>query len=150
MASSEKTDIEEIAPNTEPQPQNQDVEELKVLSNPSQTSIGLGKIDDIIIDTVNAETEYTPEQFRKLRWKIDLWLLPLMWVCIHPEKIPEISCIARALLSSRFPRFAMGHSKQTRRLSVFKPYSEFAQTHISLGSNSLVSISVLPMAFKQF
>jgi ACS family allantoate permease-like MFS transporter len=117
MASSEKTDIEEIAPDTEPQPQTRDVEELKVLSNPSQASVGLGKIDDIIIDTVNAETEYTPEQFRKLRWKIDLWLLPLMWVCIRPEKIPEIRCIAGILLSSRSSQVCYG-TQQADKTSV--------------------------------
>jgi hypothetical protein len=87
MASPAKVDNEEIAPKAETQAQFRDVEELKVLSNPSQASIGLGKIDDIVIDTVNAETEYTAEQFHKLRWKIDLWLLPLMWVRVHPESI---------------------------------------------------------------
>ena len=54
---------------------------LTALSNPTEASVGYGKIDELIVDTVNAEAEYTPEQFRKLRWKIDLWLLPLMWVC---------------------------------------------------------------------
>jgi hypothetical protein len=37
-------------------------------------------ISDVALDTVEAEHEYTDEDFRKLRWKIDLWLLPLMWV----------------------------------------------------------------------
>jgi len=131
MASSEKTDIEEIAPKTEPQPQTRGVEELKVLSNPSQTSIGLGKIDDIIIDTVNAETEYTPEQFRKLRWKIDFWLLPLMWVCIHPEKFPEISCIARALLSSRSSQVCYGTQQADKTsVSVQAVFGIRADTHL--------------------
>jgi len=31
-------------------------------------------------DTVAATSEYTAEQYRKLLWKIDLWLLPVMWV----------------------------------------------------------------------
>jgi hypothetical protein len=81
MSSPTPMDIKEVPPSTELHPEPRDVEELKVLSTPSQPSLGLGKIDDIIVDTINAETEYTPEQFRKLRWKIDLWLLPLMWVC---------------------------------------------------------------------
>jgi len=82
MSSPIPIDIKEITPSTKPNSEARDVEELKVLSTPSQPSLGLGKIDDIIVDTINAETEYTPEQFRKLRWKIDFWLLPLMWVCV--------------------------------------------------------------------
>jgi hypothetical protein len=82
MSSPTLIDIKETPPSTEPHSEPRDVEELKVLSSPSQPSLGLGKIDDIIADTVNSETEYTPEQFRKLRWKIDLWLFLLMWVCV--------------------------------------------------------------------
>jgi hypothetical protein len=35
---------------------------------------------DITVGTATAETEYTEAEYRRLRWKIDLWLLPLMWV----------------------------------------------------------------------
>jgi hypothetical protein len=56
-------------------------DDLKIVPSTAAASIAPGGVDDVIIDTINAETEYTPEQFKKLRWKIDLWLLPLMWVC---------------------------------------------------------------------
>ena len=40
-----------------------------------------GEIVEIIAqDPVTAESEYTETEYRRLRWKIDLWLLPLMWV----------------------------------------------------------------------
>lgn len=42
--------------------------------------------DELAVDIVNAaeQHEYTDEQFRKLRWKIDRVLLPIMWVCFSP------------------------------------------------------------------
>lgn len=44
-------------------------------------SLAEGKIGDAAEDIVHAaEAEFTPEQYRKLLWKIDLVILPLMWV----------------------------------------------------------------------
>jgi hypothetical protein len=34
--------------------------------------------EKIAIDTVEAEHEYTAAEYRRLLWKIDLWLLPLV------------------------------------------------------------------------
>lgn len=46
-------------------------------------SIVEGKTNDVVEDIVHAaESEYTPEQYRKLLWKIDLIILPLMWVSL--------------------------------------------------------------------
>jgi hypothetical protein len=78
-ANEEKKDIIPMTNGNDVEPELEKGEQLNLASNPTE---GFGKIDDLIEDTVNAETEYTPAQFRKLRWKIDLWLLPLMWVCI--------------------------------------------------------------------
>ena len=45
-----------------------------------QPSIAEGQVDEkLAVDTVNAENEYTAQEYRRLLWKIDLWLLPLMW-----------------------------------------------------------------------
>lgn len=45
-------------------------------------SLAEGKVNDAAEDIVHAaEAEFTPEQYRKLLWKIDLVILPLMWVC---------------------------------------------------------------------
>jgi hypothetical protein len=47
------------------------------------TEVAEGKlVDAIAADTLAAESEYTEEFYKKLRWKIDLWLLPVMWVSI--------------------------------------------------------------------
>lgn len=44
-------------------------------------SLAEGKIGDAAEDIVHAaEAEFTPEQYRKLLWKIDLVILPFMWV----------------------------------------------------------------------
>ncbi|KAF7185621.1 putative transporter [Pseudocercospora fuligena] len=42
--------------------------------------------DKVAFDTVEAETEYTPAEFKRLRWKIDLCLLPLMWFCYGTQQ----------------------------------------------------------------
>lgn len=43
-----------------------------------------GKVDNAAEDIVHAaEEEFSPEQYRKLLWKIDRIILPLMWVCEH-------------------------------------------------------------------
>ena len=48
-------------------------------------------VEKIALDTINAETEYTLQEFRRLRWKIDLWLLPLMWVSACVDTFPVLS-----------------------------------------------------------
>lgn len=35
-------------------------------------------VEKIAIDTVEAEHDYTAAEYRRLLWKIDLWLLPLV------------------------------------------------------------------------
>ncbi|KAK0197677.1 hypothetical protein F5146DRAFT_1130538 [Armillaria mellea] len=32
-------------------------------------------------------SEYTPEQYKKLRQKMDCYLLPLMWLCCEPLRV---------------------------------------------------------------
>ncbi len=70
---------------------------LKNVTSPDITSIGQGTLDDIAVDTVNAEHEYTPEQFKKLRRKIDLRLLPVMWVS-KPSTHPARPLIIHSML----------------------------------------------------
>lgn len=36
--------------------------------------------EETIADALNPDA-YSDAYFRKLRWRIDLWLLPLMWFC---------------------------------------------------------------------
>lgn len=53
-------------------------------NNAMAESVVEGKVSDTTEDIVHAaESEFTPEQYRKLLWKIDLIILPLMWVGRH-------------------------------------------------------------------
>lgn len=50
-------------------------------ANAKAESFVEGKASDTAEDIVHAaESEFSPEQYRKLLWKIDLIILPLMWV----------------------------------------------------------------------
>lgn len=57
------------------------VAQEKASNAPSNESVNLGTIDDLNLDTVHAESEYTEAEYKKLLWKIDLRLLALMWAC---------------------------------------------------------------------
>ena len=59
----------------------------------SQDAIAVPSIQDgeimgekIAYDTVEAEHEYTTAEFRRLLWKIDLCLLPVMWFCYGTQQ----------------------------------------------------------------
>lgn len=40
-------------------------------------------VKNIAIDTINAEGQYTQQQYTRMLRKIDRYLLPLMWVSYH-------------------------------------------------------------------
>ena len=53
----------------------------KITADLSTMSILEGKIlDEDTADIINAENEYTEEYYKKLLRRIDLFLLPVMWV----------------------------------------------------------------------
>jgi len=53
----------------------------KIIADLSTMSILEGKIlDEDTADIINAENEYTEEYYKKLLRRIDLFLLPVMWV----------------------------------------------------------------------
>lgn len=52
--------------------------------------------DDLAEDTVTAVDDYSQEYFRKLRWRIDLWLLPVMWVCYGTQQADKTSLSVQA------------------------------------------------------
>ncbi|KAL3475449.1 MFS general substrate transporter [Aspergillus californicus] len=52
-------------------------------------------------DTINAESEYTEADYQKLLWKIDLWLLPLMWVCYGTQQADKVSLSTQAVFGLR-------------------------------------------------
>lgn len=57
-----------------------------VRDNAMAESFVEGKVSDNTEDIVHAaESEFTAEQYRKLLWKIDLIILPMMWVSWHTD-----------------------------------------------------------------
>ncbi|KAJ0332860.1 hypothetical protein COL5a_001587 [Colletotrichum fioriniae] len=73
------------------------VVDAKKLSEVDETS----KPDDILEGTIADATEYSDSYFRKLRFKIDLWLLPLMWVCYGTQQADKTSLSVQAVFGLR-------------------------------------------------
>ncbi|EXF84162.1 hypothetical protein CFIO01_05665 [Colletotrichum fioriniae PJ7] len=73
------------------------VVDAKKLSEVDETS----KPDDILEGTIEDATEYSDSYFRKLRFKIDLWLLPLMWVCYGTQQADKTSLSVQAVFGLR-------------------------------------------------
>lgn len=107
----------------------------KVISAPSAGSIDIGAVDDLNLDTVHAESEYTDTEYKKLLRKIDLRLLALMWVC-SPALILNLTSINWV----RY-RYVMAPNKQTKQLLAPNRFSGFKQIPECMGSSSLVNSS---------
>lgn len=59
------------------------------------------KPNDVIEGIVEDATEYSDSYFRKLRIKIDLFLLPLMWVCYGTQQADKTSLSVQAVFGLR-------------------------------------------------
>lgn len=59
------------------------------------------KPTDVIEGTIEDATEYSDSYFRKLRFKIDLFLLPLMWVCYGTQQADKTSLSVQAVFGLR-------------------------------------------------
>lgn len=57
--------------------------------------------DELNVDTVEAVYEYSDAYMRKLRWKIDLWLLPVMWICYGTQQADKTSLSIQAIFGIR-------------------------------------------------
>ncbi|EOD46770.1 putative mfs multidrug protein [Neofusicoccum parvum UCRNP2] len=68
-------------------------EGLGVQNDPSD-DIAKGETLKIAVDIVQAEHQYTDEQYAALLRKIDWWLLPLMWVCYGLTTVFYLSYLA--------------------------------------------------------
>lgn len=51
--------------------------------------------------SIYAAEEYSDAYMRKLRWKIDLWLLPLMWFCYGTQQADKTSLSVQAVFGIR-------------------------------------------------
>lgn len=59
------------------------------------------KPNDVTEGIVEIATEYSDSYFRKLRIKIDLFLLPLMWVCYGTQQADKTSLSVQAVFGLR-------------------------------------------------
>ncbi|KAH7029875.1 major facilitator superfamily domain-containing protein [Microdochium trichocladiopsis] len=57
--------------------------------------------DALAVDTVEAATEYSDAYFRKLLWRIDLCLLPVMWICYGTQQADKTSLSVQAVFGIR-------------------------------------------------
>lgn len=57
--------------------------------------------DDVVEGSVAIAPEYSDAYFRRLRWKIDLWLLPLMWFCYGTQQADKTSLSVQAVFGIR-------------------------------------------------
>lgn len=67
-------------------------------------NVGIDKkdiVDDLAIDTVEATYEYSDAYNRRLLWKIDLWLLPVMWICYGTQQADKTSLSVQAIFGIR-------------------------------------------------
>ncbi|KAH7410564.1 major facilitator superfamily domain-containing protein [Cadophora sp. MPI-SDFR-AT-0126] len=67
------------------------------VENGESTSIYKGSNEEIAADTVAAASEYSSEQYRKLLWKIDLYLLPVMWICYGTQQADKTGISTQAI-----------------------------------------------------
>ncbi|TGJ76829.1 hypothetical protein E0Z10_g10810 [Xylaria hypoxylon] len=59
------------------------------------------EVEAEVENTVNATSEYSEEYYRKLLWKIDLWLLPLMWFSYGTQQADKNSVSTQAVFGIR-------------------------------------------------
>ncbi|KAK4546512.1 hypothetical protein LTR36_001729 [Oleoguttula mirabilis] len=57
--------------------------------------------DDILNGDVETVNEYSEEHYRRLLWKIDLWLLPLMWLCYGTQQADKTGISTQAVFGIR-------------------------------------------------
>ena len=50
---------------------------------------------------VDITEEFTEAYYKRLRWKIDLWLLPLMWLCYGTQQADKTSISTMAVFGLR-------------------------------------------------
>ncbi|KAE8454107.1 hypothetical protein EG329_005030 [Mollisiaceae sp. DMI_Dod_QoI] len=69
--------------------------------------VALGDDRDIIL-----ESDYTPEQYKKLLKKIDRYLLPLMWCCYGIQQVDKTALATQALFGLRTDTHLKGQEYQ--------------------------------------
>ncbi|RSL82192.1 hypothetical protein CEP52_017026 [Fusarium oligoseptatum] len=72
------------------------------IDNLANNDVAEGKVQDIILDTINAaDGQYTEADYKRVLWKIDLVLLPLMWLCYGTQQADKTSISTQATFGMR-------------------------------------------------
>ncbi|KAL2670355.1 hypothetical protein Neosp_014822 [[Neocosmospora] mangrovei] len=72
------------------------------IGNPANNDVAEGKVQDIVFDTINAaDGQYTETDYKRVLWKIDLVLLPLMWLCYGTQQADKTSISTQATFGMR-------------------------------------------------
>ncbi|KAF2163746.1 hypothetical protein M409DRAFT_37199 [Zasmidium cellare ATCC 36951] len=74
-------------------------DDVEVTTAPSISEGIVG--EKIALDTVEAEHEYTQKDYRRLLWKIDLCLLPLMWFCYGMQQADKTATSVMSVFGIR-------------------------------------------------
>ncbi|RSM02857.1 hypothetical protein CEP52_007718 [Fusarium oligoseptatum] len=70
------------------------LDDIEMKRKPSDEDVQEGTLDDVAV-------EYSDAYYRKLLWKIDLWLLPLMWICYGTQQTDKTSLSVQAVFGIR-------------------------------------------------
>lgn len=62
---------------------------------------GMEKVNDVVLDTVIATEVYSQADYNRVLRKIDLWLLPLMWLCYGTQQADKVSIATQATFGLR-------------------------------------------------
>jgi hypothetical protein len=75
-----------------------------------------GKLQDIVQDTINAaEGQYSEADYKKVLWKIDLVILPLMWLCYGTQQADKTSISTQATFGMRGDTGLVGQQFSCKR-----------------------------------
>lgn len=92
------------------------------MSNGTDVDTAKGTIDEVIIDTVNAaDGTYTEADYKRVLRKIDLWLLPLMWLCYGTQQADKVSIASQATFGLRQDTGLVGQQYSCKQLVVLSP-----------------------------
>ncbi|KAH0002213.1 major facilitator superfamily transporter, partial [Aureobasidium melanogenum] len=86
----------------EVQPDGKKFSSIEMVAMEKQTSVEVGEVSVISEeDIVAAEGEYSEEQYKHLRRKIDRYLLPLMWLCYGIQQSDKTALGTQAVFGLR-------------------------------------------------
>jgi len=86
----------------EVQVENKKSSSVEMATIKKRNSVEVGEVSDISEeDIVAAESEYTEEQYKQLRRKIDRYLLPLMWLCYGIQQTDKTALGTQATFGLR-------------------------------------------------